>query len=154
MPGDYERTCVVCGGPIGKGGSDICCKEEDQYLLICCKGHLREFQDRECGIDEVIELLFDDLAEFLEKRNDDIENYDHASVYSELERRTLRWVNNKMINFRQVSGISFCTVCGATIMAGRTKCATCAGAGAIGGILQQGQSAPAQPPRRGMHFKK
>ncbi len=152
MVNEMERTCTICGGHIGKGGDDICCKDEDQYLLICCKGHMREFQDRECSIDDVVELLYDDLAEFLEKRQDDIENYDQAAVYNELERRVLRWINKKMMNFRQLSGISFCTVCGTTIMAGRTKCAGCLGSTSFGVSAQNTPSGSI--PKRGMHFKR
>ena len=149
-----DKVCVICGGFMGKSSGDICCKEEDQYLLICCKGHMREFQDRECSIDEVVELLFDDLAEYLEKRGDDIDNYDQTLVFNELERRILRWINKKMINFRQVSGISFCTGCGTPIMAGRTKCSNCLGAGSLDGMLQQSPSVPSPKPKGGMHFKK
>ncbi len=152
---DFEKKCVICGGPIGKGGGGICCKEEDQFLLVHCKGHLREFQDRECNVDDVIELLYDDLAEYLEtKRQEDIENYDEEMVYAELERRVLRWINLKMINFRQLSGIGFCMGCGAAIMAGRTKCAACTGAGAFGDFSKKSDTFDLPKPRGGMHFKR
>ena len=79
-----ERVCVVCGGPMNKITGDICCKEEDQYLLLACKGHLRDFEDRQCSMDDVVELLYDDLAEFLEKKNMSIDDYDYTGVLSEL----------------------------------------------------------------------
>jgi len=122
------RICVICGGPMGKIPGDICCRDEDSYLLLSCKGHLREFEDRECAVDQVVELLYDDLAEYLEKKGRNIETYDTDSVLSELERRVLRWMNKKMMNFRALTGIAFCASCGVPILAGRSKCATCAGA--------------------------
>lgn len=138
------------------GGSkdDICCKEEDYHLMVKCKAHIRGFENRECCLDEMAEMLYADLAEYLEKNGDDIENYDEEGVLMELERRILRWINKKMINFRNLTGYGFCRNCGALILAGRTKCSSCSGTAEIQSVLEQQRSlSQAAKPRGGMHSK-
>ena len=93
-----EKLCVVCGGSLGKHDDDICCRDEDTYLLIKCKGHMRDFDDRQCSIDDVVERLYHDLAQFLEEKGNSIDNYDEEGVLSELDRRVLRWVSKNMID--------------------------------------------------------
>ena len=154
---DMTRTCVICGGPMGKRHGDICCREEDGYLMIKCKGHMREFEGRECGIDEMVELLYDDLAEYLVQHEASIENYEQEGVLMELERRVLRWMNKKMIDFKTMKGFGFCATCGAVILAGRTKCSSCAGASQVQGMIKNVRSTGAPPPIKphgGMYSKR
>ncbi|MBI1388730.1 MAG: hypothetical protein GC154_09820 [bacterium] len=157
---DELRTeCAVCGGPITKRGSDICCQDEDSYLLICCKGHLRNFKDRSATIDDVVAELYHNLDDFLRDRNDKVENYEESGVLRELERRVLRWINKKMIDTRNVGGIGFCNSCGAPILAGRNMCRNCADSGKIQSLISTNKSASgsgsgSSGPKSGMHTRR
>ena len=152
--GGTIRTCVVCGAPMGNIPGDICCRREDEYLLLCCKGHMREFEDRECNIDQVTELLYDDLAEFLENQGRDIEDYEASSVMSELERRVLRWINKKMMHYRALTGYAFCVDCGTPILAGRTRCADCSSSNEVGGLTEDSSFLPTpKKPIIGMRYQ-
>ncbi|MEW6237441.1 MAG: hypothetical protein AB1656_18825 [Candidatus Omnitrophota bacterium] len=150
-----ERVCVICGGPMGKQTGDICCKEEDAALLISCKGNLRNFKDRQCGIDDITEYLYEDLANFLRERDDNIDNYDYEGVIRELTLRVLRWINLKMIDFKNVSGIGYCSSCGVLILAGRTKCSNCMGMSEIKGAGKPSLSSDSpKKPKIGMYIKR
>ncbi len=153
MGGD-ERVCAVCYGPMGKIPGDICCREEDQYLLISAKGFLRECEDRNATVDDIVDFLYDRLAEYLLKKGQSIDDYDEDGVMSELERRTLRWINKELIPVQSVSGVAFCAQCGVPILASRTLCSRC-------GDSKAAQSSAASmqvdvPPivYKGMHSKR
>lgn len=146
--------CPICGGTITRAGDEICCKEEDSYLLIRCKGQLRTSKDRAASIEDLAWKMYDCLAEFLQEHDEDISNYDEEMVYKELQRRILRWINKEMIPVSRVQGIGFCSMCGMAMLAGRTKCSSCAESGAIGSLGSM--SSPGMPAakRSGMHLRR
>lgn len=150
---EQVKECPICGGNITRPGDEICCKEEDTYLLIRCKGQLRTSKDRSASIEDLVFKLYESLQEFLLQHNDDISNYSEEMVYKELQRRVLRWINKDQIPVKHVQGIGFCSVCGMAMLAGRTKCSSCAESGPFG--ASGGISAPAAAPRKsGMHIRR
>lgn len=158
MNDTLNTECVICGGHITRRGMDICCSDEDQYLLICCKGHLRKFEDRSGSIDDVVVELYHDLDNFLRDRGDKIDNYDESGVNGELEKRVIRWINKKMIDAKSVAGIGYCKGCGSPIMGGRTMCNNCSQSNNMKSMLNSSkpsQSGGGSGKRiGGMHFKR
>lgn len=151
---EEDRVCAICFGPMGKRPGDICCKDEDNYLLIAAKGAIRESEDRSIIIEDLVERVFESLADFLCNKGEFIEDYDEGGVLGELERRVLRWVKKEMITVNSVKGIAFCAQCGYPVMAGRTLCGRCAEGRGMSGSTgsPQPSAAPAAP--RGMHVKR
>ena len=148
--------CVICGGHITKRGNDICCFDEDQYLLISCKGHLRNFEDRMGSIDDVVVELYHDLDNFLRDRGDKVDNYDESGVIGELEKRVIRWINKKMIDTKSVAGIGYCKGCGSPILGGRTMCNNCSQTHNVKSMISNKPGSSGGSGKRigGMHFKR
>lgn len=156
MDDSLITECVICGGHITKRGMDICCFDEDQYLLICCKGHLRNFEDRQGSIDDVVVELYNDLDNFLRDRGDKVDNYDESGVIGELEKRVIRWINKKMIDAKSVAGIGYCKGCGSPIMGGRTMCNNCSQTHNVKSMISSNKPGTSGGGKRigGMHFKR
>lgn len=152
MPID-ERTCAVCFGPMGKTPGDICCRDEDQYLLICAKGILREFDDRSATIEDLVEHLYEKLDEYLTSKGTSITDFEENGVMAEIERRVLRWINKGLLPVKSVQGIGFCQQCGVPIMAGRQLCARCGDTQSSRRVIGSGQANPPVVKPRGMHIK-
>ncbi len=149
-----RRTCTICGGEITKKGSDICCFEEDSFLLTELKFLVRTNTDRKADLGEVIEYLYERLGPYLAEQEINLEEIDPDDVFVELEKRILRWIRRGEISVNSIGGLSVCEKCNAMIMRGRTLCNQCLREKE----LSRMPSAPIQsgsPPRRGgMHFKR
>lgn len=147
-----ERNCAICYGPMGKMSGELCCQDEDKYLLIAAKGYLRDTDDRAAGIEQLVEGLYAKLAEFLRDRGKSIDDFEESGVLAEIERRVLRWINKEMLPVNAVKGIAFCSKCGVPIMAGRTICSRCGDAKSASQPFADGGST--SPKSVGMHLKR
>ncbi len=147
------NVCVICGGEITKKGSDICCFDEDQFLLSELKAYIRRDIERKADLGELLEHLYEQLGPFLSERGIDLDEIDPDEVFIEIEKRILRWIARKEVTVSAIDGLAICEKCNAMIMRGRTLCNQCLREKEMSQLPPASiQSNP--PPRGGMHIKR
>ncbi len=151
LSGELDRSCPICDGEMQSRGSDICCIEEDGYLLAELRAFMRSNPKAGVNVGEVVEHLYEHLRPYLTRKKIDLDQIDPNEVFVELEKRILRWVSRGDISITSVSGLSVCQTCGAPIMRGRTQCNNCLRGKEIAGL--QPAPSPTQSISRGMHTR-
>ena len=136
-----------------KRGGDICCVEEDRYLLGRLRAYVRSNPNKHVNLGQVLEHLYECLEPFLEERGINLDDVDLDAAFVELEKRVLRWINRKDISINAISGLAICESCGCMIMRGRTVCNSCLRAKEITQARSSWTSSEGRYIPRGMHFK-
>ena len=85
-----DKDCPVCGGEMTQRDADICCREEDDYLLCELRSYVRSITGRAAALGVIMEHLYERLQPFLTERKIDLNEIDPGDVFVELEKRILR----------------------------------------------------------------
>jgi hypothetical protein len=152
LAGDLDIRCPICKGELPKG-REICCYDEDRYLLTELRRFIRARPKHAVSVGEIVEYLYGRLQPYATERGIPLDEIDPDDVFTEIEKRILRWIARKDVSVNAVAGLGICESCGAMIMRGRTLCNSCARTKEIASN-QPTSSLPASGPvSRGMHFK-
>ncbi|MFH1741666.1 MAG: hypothetical protein ABIH23_21890 [bacterium] len=153
LAGQLSKNCPICGGELPPRGRDICCYEEDRYLLSELRSFMRANPKRGVAIGGMVEYLYERLEPYLAGKGIDLHSIDPDVVFGELERRTLRWIARKDISISSISGLALCESCGAMIMRGRTVCNNCVCSKEVASLQKAWTPSEGRYIPRGMHVR-
>ena len=152
LAGGLDLRCPICQGELPRG-REICCYDEDRYLLTELRQFIRARPKHAVSVGEIVEYLYERLQPYATEKGIPLDEIDPDEVFTEIEKRVLRWIARKDISVSAVAGLGICESCGAMIMRGRTLCNGCTRSKEIVSNQPTLAATSSRSVPRGMHFK-